>query len=149
MSPLFASLSLEQLSNIAHAPALLVPEFLLFCSGAEFKVILQPKYPASLHLSLQIPDPNSSHRERRGYNLKLLRVVSGLLSGSGFACEVHDPNKTDANPDYSRWHVTLDASLSQKHAVDGFCKYQYIGCCMYLPSKINPFFYKLCSHKSR
>lgn len=36
-------------------------------------------------------------------------------------CAVFDPSEQD-KPDYTRWSVTVDGSLTKNHIQDGFCK---------------------------
>lgn len=91
--------------------------------GAEFELIIRPKDIASLSPTLRLPDFDASHRQRRDFNRDLLHVVSKLLSHSGLACQVFTPDEDDeSKPDYSQWHITMDASLSKKHIADGFCE---------------------------
>ncbi|KAF2637555.1 hypothetical protein P280DRAFT_482984 [Massarina eburnea CBS 473.64] len=98
-----------------------VYDHLPFNFGAEFELIIRPKDISSLSPDARLPDFDASHRQMRDFNRALLRVVSKLLSDSGFACKVFDPNEDEeAKPDYSQWHTTLDASLSKGHTADGF-----------------------------
>lgn len=91
--------------------------------GAKFELILRPKHIEALSPGLRLPDFDASHRQRRDFNLALLQVISRLLSDSGLACKVFTTDEDDeSKPDYSQWHVTIDASISKKHVMDGFCE---------------------------
>ena len=91
--------------------------------GVEFELIIRPKDIASLSPDLHLPDFDASHRQKRDFNLNLLPVVSKLLSDSGLTCKVFTVDEdSKSKPDYSQWHITMDASLSKKHIADGFCE---------------------------
>ena len=90
-------------------------DYLPFRFGAEFEVIVRPR-------SVEYPGPDASMRSYRDFNLSIMSLIAGLLSRAGLPCDVYDQGSDD-KPDYSKWNVTLDASLSKKHIRDGFCMY--------------------------
>jgi hypothetical protein len=91
--------------------------------GAEFELIIRPKDIASLSPELRIPGFDASHRQRRDFNRDLLHVISKVLSDSGLTCKFFTTDEDDeSKPDYSQWHITMDAFLSKKHIADGFCE---------------------------
>jgi hypothetical protein len=96
-------------------------DYLPFHFGFEAEVILRPRHIADLEEGLRIPSFDAPTKETRQFNCLLLRIVANLLSGAGMLAEVFDQGD-DGNPDYSKWTVTSDASLSKKHIKDGFCK---------------------------
>jgi hypothetical protein len=126
-SPAYATPRPNPLSPISPSPPAspshAISEYLPFNFGAEFELIIRPKNISSLSPNLRLPDFDASHRQMRDFNRNLLRVVSKLLSDSGLACKVFEPDEDEGSkPDYSQWHITLDASLSKKHIADGFCE---------------------------
>jgi hypothetical protein len=104
-------------------PSSPISSYLPFNFGAEFELIIRPKEISFLSPDLRLPSFDASHRQMRDFNRALLHVVSKLLSDSDLACKVFEPDEDEgAKPDYSQWHITLDASLSKKHIADGFCE---------------------------
>lgn len=85
-----------------------------FSFGAEFEMILRPKDGL-------VPDANASVKDFRNFNLALLKQIAKLLSNAGMPAFAFDCSD-DTKPDYSKWNVMLDGSLSKKHMCDGFCK---------------------------
>lgn len=99
----------------------LARDYLPFHFGTEFEILKRPKNIANLDQGLQIPEFDAPVRETRQFNLALLRVVANLLPGADMPSDVYEQG-SDIPPDYSRWNVTLDGSLTKKHISDGFCK---------------------------
>ena len=89
-------------------------DHLPFSFGAEFELIVRPKDGL-------VPDFEASIRERRNFHCSVMKRLARLLSDTGMPADVYDPNE-DGKPDYSKWNVMLDGSLSKKHMCDGFCK---------------------------
>lgn len=89
-------------------------DHLPFNFGAEFELIIRPK-------DGPVPDSDASIREYRRFNCTLVKKIADVLSGAGMPADAYDPNE-DGKPDYSKWNVMLDGSLSKKHMCDGFCK---------------------------
>ncbi|KAI9749186.1 MAG: hypothetical protein M1835_001617, partial [Candelina submexicana] len=95
------------------APSLVFNQgYLPFVFGTEFELIMRPKW-------IPVPDFDASVRKFRDFNLALLRYIADLLSQAGMPAATFDPSEDD-KPDYSKWNVMLDGSLSKKHMVDGF-----------------------------
>lgn len=82
--------------------------------GAEFELIIRPTDGL-------VPDFDASTRSLRDFNNTLLKRIADLLSRAGMPANAYDPCEDD-KPDYSKWNVMLDGSLSKKHMRDGFCK---------------------------
>ena len=95
-------------------------DHLPFSFGAEFELIIRP-------IDGLVPDFDASVRERRSFNGTLLKQLADLLSDAGMPADAYDPNE-DGKPDYSKWNVMLDGSLSKKHMCDGFCKREVLPC---------------------
>jgi hypothetical protein len=94
-----------------------------FNFGAEFELIIRPKDIPALCPDLSLPEFDASHRQKRDFNRALLLVISTVLSDSGLPCKVFTVDEDEeAKPDYSQWHITMDASLTKKHIGDGFCE---------------------------
>lgn len=104
--------------------AKLSSQYLPFNFGAEFELILRPKRIASLpSIALrwhELPAAHATEREKRDFGMMLLSDIAFLLTDAGFPAEAYDLN-SESKPDYSKWNVMMDASLSKCHRVKGFC----------------------------
>ncbi|KAL9036712.1 MAG: hypothetical protein Q9180_004139 [Flavoplaca navasiana] len=92
-------------------------DYIPFSFGAEFEMIIRPKadkFPAAQLLSDDLPRDASSRRKLRDYSLTIRHLVADVLVRNGMPCYVYEPDDDEA-PDYNKWHVVLDASLSRKH----------------------------------
>ena len=85
-----------------------------FSFGAEIELIIRPKEGP-------VPEFDASTRELRDFNNTMLKQIADLLSNAGMPANAYDPCEDD-KPDYTRWNVMLDGSLSKKHTRDGFCE---------------------------
>ena len=84
-----------------------------FSFGAEFELILRPRDGL-------VPDFDATTRKLRDFNYTLLKRIANLLSSTGMPANAYDPCEDD-KPDYAKWNVMLDGSVSKKHMQDGFC----------------------------
>jgi len=82
--------------------------------GAEFELVIRPKH-------LPVPDFDAPVRKQRDFNLALLQEIANLLSNAGMPADAYDPSGDD-KPDYTKWNMMLNGSISKKHIRDGFCK---------------------------
>lgn len=112
----------------------LARDYLPFNFGAEFEVLIRPTDIANLEQGLQIPAFDAPTKEFRQFNIALLQIVANLLSRAGMPSGIYDQGSDDI-PDYSRWNVTLDGSLSKKHIPDGFCESTLRPLCARLSNK--------------
>ncbi|KEF55807.1 uncharacterized protein A1O9_08558 [Exophiala aquamarina CBS 119918] len=87
-------------------------DYLPFCFGAEFELILRPK-------SIAYPDFDAPTRVTRDFNLRLLDSIAQILSSARLPCGVYHQGSDDKS-DYTIWNATLDSSVSKKHIRDGF-----------------------------
>ncbi|KAL5453954.1 hypothetical protein PMIN06_005209 [Paraphaeosphaeria minitans] len=94
------------------------PDHRPFQFEVEFEMIIRPRDISGIS-ELTLPDFDATHRQRRSFNLNLLSVVAKLLTDAELHCNVFDQSSDEA-PDYSKWHVSMDASVSKDHIVDGF-----------------------------
>jgi len=120
------------LPNIPEVPegtdaadlANLSSQYLPYNFGAEFELILRPKRIASLPSIArrwrELPAAHTTEREKRDFGMMLLSDIAFLLTDAGFPAEAYDLN-SESKPDYSKWNVMMDASLSKYHRVKGFC----------------------------
>lgn len=95
-------------------------DYLPFNFGFETEVILRPKNIANLEPGMEIPDSSAAPRETRRFNFALLQTVANVLSAAGMPAEPFTPDDGDS-PNYSKWTVTTDSSVSKAHIQDGFC----------------------------
>ena len=97
-----------------------ISSYLPFTFGVEFEVIMRPK--TNVTSIAAIPAADASHRQLQTFNLALREVVAQILTANGMPCDVFDMD--EEAPDYGKWNVMLDGSISKKHMNDGFCKSQ-------------------------
>ena len=114
--------NLQMPLNLTHTPACtpVAQSHLPFCFGAEFELILRPRHG-------HLPGVDASSRVLRDFNISLLKQTADLLSDAGMPADAYVPDD-DSKPDYSKWNVMLDGSLSKKHMRDGFCKTEPAHC---------------------
>ena len=107
--------SFETTAPPAYAPTSTpaARDHLPFSFGAEFELILRPRDGL-------VPDFDATTRDLRVFNYTLLKRIANLLSNAGMPANDYDPCEDD-KPDYAKWNVMLDGSLSKKHMRDGFC----------------------------
>ncbi|KAI0834478.1 putative amidoligase enzyme-domain-containing protein [Hypoxylon sp. FL0890] len=86
-----------------------------FCFGCEFEVMIRPKTTSGLPLP---PDAASVSQQRR-FNFRLLDSIARVMIGIGLESAVFDAAEQE-KPDYSKWNMMLDGSLSKRHISDGF-----------------------------
>ncbi|OTA62030.1 hypothetical protein K449DRAFT_434368 [Hypoxylon sp. EC38] len=86
-----------------------------FCFGCEFEVMIRPKTTSGL----QLPPDASSVSEQRRFNFRLLDTLARVMTGAGLESAVFDAAEQE-KPDYSKWNMMLDGSLSKRHIPDGF-----------------------------
>lgn len=90
-----------------------------FIFGAEFELELRPRW--NVQQRIGSPPNFASPSIHRRYSSAVLQSVANILQAGGFESSVHDLS-IDEEVNYSKWNITLDASLSKQHVQDGFCE---------------------------
>lgn len=93
------------------------PSYLPFTFGVEFELILRRKA-----VRIETPSFNDPQSQIRRFHWALCEYIAALLTAHSMPCSAYDPAVDESPVDYSRWNVMQDASLSQSHRSDGFCK---------------------------
>lgn len=100
-------------------------DYLPFNLRIEFEMIVRPKankFPTDELLPDNLPFDDTSRAELRRYSPFLRYLVANVLTRHGMPCNVFEPDSEEA-PDYTKWNVMLDASVSNKHMVpEHFCE---------------------------
>ncbi|KAL8834341.1 MAG: hypothetical protein Q9170_003796 [Blastenia crenularia] len=66
-----------------------------------------------------LPRNRAGRRALNDYSVDIQFLLAGVLTANGMPCDVIEVGDT---ADYTKWNVTLDASLSDRHLPDHFCK---------------------------
>ncbi|KAI4189688.1 MAG: hypothetical protein L6R41_001297 [Letrouitia leprolyta] len=94
-------------------------DYLPFTFGVEFEMIVRPKanmFSADDLLPEDLPRDSTSRRVLREYSLHIRHMVAKVLTDHGMPCNVFEPEEGGL-PDYNKWTVTLDASISKLHMI--------------------------------
>ncbi|KAI1292368.1 putative amidoligase enzyme-domain-containing protein [Xylaria venustula] len=102
----------QQWSNsLSSSPLTEDREVLLpFRFGAEFELQLRARVVSNIAL----PAPDASVSSQRRFNINLLGDIARLLSQEGMAARAFDASN-DEEPDFTKWTVMMDGSLSKGH----------------------------------
>lgn len=103
-----------------RSPNLLDEEFcggLPFSFGCETEILLRPKDGTG-----DVIPQHMTRVQERAFGQNLMAQISRVLTDAGLPCRIYD----ESDVSFDNWVVTMDASISKRHQVDGFFPYEII-----------------------